>query len=66
MGNWIKVKISDIGEVVGGATPSTKNEQFYNGDISWITPKDLSDFKARYAFICEGARAKDIACFANA
>ena len=28
--------------------------------------KDLSDFKARYAFICEGARAKDIACFANA
>ena len=54
MGNWIKVKISDIGEVVGGATPSTKNEQFYNGDISWITPKDLSDFKGR--FISRGER----------
>lgn len=54
MGNWIKVKISDIGEVVGGATPSTKNEQFYNGDISWITPKDLSDFKGR--FISHGER----------
>lgn len=54
MENWIKVKISDIGEVVGGATPSTKNEQFYNGDISWITPKDLSDFKGR--FISRGER----------
>lgn len=54
MGNWIRVKISDIGEVVGGATPSTKNEQFYNGDISWITPKDLSDFKGR--FISRGER----------
>ena len=55
MGNWIRVKISDIGEVVGGATPSTKNEQFYNGDISWITPKDLSDFKGR--FISHGERS---------
>ena len=54
MGNWVKVKISDIGEVVGGATPSTKNEQYYNGDISWITPKDLSDFKGR--FISRGER----------
>lgn len=24
MDKWIKVKISDLGQVVGGATPSTK------------------------------------------
>ena len=48
MDNWIKVKISDLGQVVGGATPSTKKEEYYNGDIAWITPKDLSDFKGRY------------------
>ncbi len=48
MDKWIKVKISDLGQVVGGATPSTKVDKYYNGDISWITPKDLSDFKGRY------------------
>lgn len=48
MEKWIKVKISDLGQVVGGATPSTKKDEYYNGDIAWITPKDLSDFKGRY------------------
>ena len=39
-------KLSTIGEeveTVGGATPSTKEESFWNnGKISWTTPKDLS------------------------
>ena len=43
------VKISEIGTVVGGATPSTKApENYENGTISWITPKDLANFKGRY------------------
>lgn len=29
-------------EVVGGSTPSTKDESFWDGDIAWTTPKDLS------------------------
>lgn len=49
MAEWTKYKISDIGTVVGGATPSTKkSENYENGDISWITPKDLSKFCGRY------------------
>ena len=49
MAEWTKYKISDIGTVVGGATPSTKkSENYENGDISWITPKDLSTFCGRY------------------
>ena len=48
MYKWIKVKISDLGQVVGGATPSTKKDEYYNGDIAWITPKDLSNLKGRY------------------
>ena len=40
---------SDIGTVVGGATPSTKKlENYDNGEIAWITPKDLSTFSGRY------------------
>lgn len=49
MTEWIECKISDIGTVVGGATPSTKNSKNYdNGTIPWITPKDLSAFDGRY------------------
>ena len=49
MAEWKKCKISDIGTVVGGATPSTKNPANYeHGTIAWITPKDLSSFSGRY------------------
>ena len=49
MTEWIECKISDIGTVVGGATPSTKKpENYENGTIAWITPKDLSTFTKRY------------------
>ena len=49
MADWIERKISDIGTVVGGATPSTKKpENYEDGEIAWITPKDLSTFTGRY------------------
>nr|WP_287057028.1 restriction endonuclease subunit S [Phascolarctobacterium sp.] len=55
MGEWKTCTIADIGTVVGGATPSTKKEENYiNGDIAWITPKDLSNHSGRY--IAEGER----------
>lgn len=41
-------EIKDLGNVVGGGTPSTKQVEYYNGDIAWITPKDLSDFSGKY------------------
>ena len=49
MAEWVECKISDIGTVVGGATPSTKKtENYEGGNIAWITPKDLSTFSGRY------------------
>ena len=39
------VKLKDISKVVGGATPSTQVSEYYNGNIVWITPKDLADNK---------------------
>ena len=51
---FINVKLSDIGEVVGGATPSTKNPDNYDGNIVWITPKDLAGYNKVY--ISKGER----------
>lgn len=49
MAEWKEYTISDIGMVVGGATPSTKKPENYDGgNIPWITPKDLSSFNGRY------------------
>lgn len=49
MVEWKECTISDIGIVIGGATPSTKkNENYDGGMIPWITPKDLSSFSGRY------------------
>ncbi len=55
MAEWKTCKIADIGTVVGGATPSTKKvENYEGGTIPWITPKDLSSFTGRY--ISQGER----------
>lgn len=43
-----KVLIKDIAEVVNGSTPSTKENSYWDGNIPWITPKDLSAFSGRY------------------
>lgn len=55
MGNWKTCTIGNLGDVIGGATPSTKNAKNYEGGtISWITPKDLSCLSGR--FISHGER----------
>jgi type I restriction enzyme S subunit len=55
MGNWKTCTIADLGTVVGGATPSTKKpENYEGGTIAWITPKDLAGFSGR--FISHGER----------
>ncbi|MCM1416493.1 MAG: restriction endonuclease subunit S [bacterium] len=49
MVEWKECTISDIGMVVGGATPSTNRAENYDGGtIAWITPKDLSSLTGRY------------------
>ena len=42
MHGWKTVELGEIAEVVGGGTPSTKNEKNFDGDVPWLTPKDLS------------------------
>ena len=51
---WQKIKLEDVGDVIGGGTPSTKNYDFWNGNIPWLTPKDLSGYNNRY--ISKGER----------
>ena len=43
--------ISDLGEVVGGATPSTNNPNHFCDDgIAWISPKDLTSTGLKFIY----------------
>jgi len=46
--DWEEKKVSEIGDVGGGTTPSTKVEAYWNGDFPWITPRDLASHDYRY------------------
>ena len=47
--------MGEVTEIVGGGTPRTDEPtNFEGGDIPWITPADLSGYKAKY--IANGAR----------
>lgn len=38
---WVWCRLSNFGQITGGGTPSKGNEEFWNGDIPWVTPKDM-------------------------
>ena len=47
---WAIGTISDLGTVVGGSTPSKAKPEYYTeSGIAWITPKDLSINKSKFA-----------------
>ncbi len=47
--DWREGTISDLGEVVGGSTPSKARPEYYTEHgIAWITPKDLSLNKNKF------------------
>ena len=39
----MKYKLGDICEIVSGSTPKTSVEEYWDGDIKWITPAELTD-----------------------
>lgn len=47
---WKIGKIGDYVKITGGGTPSTKNSDYWNGNIFWSSPKDLSDNDSIYLF----------------
>ncbi|MBE2887252.1 restriction endonuclease subunit S [Geobacter anodireducens] len=40
---WELFTVDSLGEVVTGSTPSTSVENYYDGDIMFVSPKDISN-----------------------
>lgn len=49
-----KYKLGDVAQIIGGGTPSTSKEEYWNGEISWLTPRDLTGYSSKY--ILKGER----------
>jgi type I restriction enzyme S subunit len=46
---WRVGVIADLGDVVGGSTPSKEHDEYYTSNgIPWLTPKDLSNNKNKF------------------
>jgi len=48
--HWQVKILGEIGEIVSGGTPSTKVTEYWSGNISWITPADLSGYNEKIIF----------------
>lgn len=42
--NWAWTTLSQLGDIVGGGTPSTKDSSYWGDEIPWISPSDLTGY----------------------
>lgn len=40
---WEEKKLGEVGDIMTGNTPSTKQEDYYGGCYLWVTPADITD-----------------------
>ena len=43
VGMSTRYKLGEICKIVSGSTPKTGNPEYWDGDIKWITPAEISD-----------------------
>ncbi|MCI2877072.1 restriction endonuclease subunit S [Staphylococcus hominis] len=41
--DWKLKKLSNIADIIGGGTPSTKKSEYWDGDINWFSPAEIGD-----------------------
>ena len=39
--NWKWARLSSLGRLKGGGTPSKARDEHWNGDVPWVSPKDM-------------------------
>ena len=46
--HWQVRRLKYVTQLLNGATPSSSVPEYWNGDITWITPEDLGSLGSRY------------------
>ena len=45
---WVDVTLGDAADIESGATPSTLVPDFWDGDVAWCTPTDITRTQGKY------------------
>ena len=48
--NWSYKTIKDLGVTISGGTPNTSVSDYWDGDIVWVTPTDITKLNSMYIF----------------
>lgn len=46
-GQWEEKRLAEVAAIRGGGTPSTTQPRFWDGDILWVTPTDITALDGR-------------------
>ena len=44
---WVWASLSELGDIIAGGTPSTKEPSYWADEINWISPADLTGYSAK-------------------
>ena len=56
---WKTVKLGDVCKIVNGGTPKSNVKEYWEGDIQWLTPKDMGKIDGKYVDLTERQITKD-------
>ena len=41
--DWEQRKLGEVADIIGGGTPSTSKDEYWDGDIDWYAPAEIAD-----------------------
>jgi len=50
---WRKVRLGETGRIVTGKTPPTAEKDYFDGELPFITPTDITNFNVRYNYVTD-------------
>ena len=51
--NWELKTLSEVGDIIGGGTPNTTKKEYWNGNILWVIPSEVTSLHSKYLYDTE-------------
>ena len=51
--NWKLKTLSEVGNIILGGTPDTTKKEYWNGDIWWVIPSEVTSLSSKYLYDTE-------------
>jgi len=56
---WKRIPIAKMGQIVSGGTPDTGNHKYWDGEVLWTTPTDITALQSRFIYDTERKITRD-------